>query len=103
MNIIYATPKTYVFNNDSVVLSCTVKGNPPAEKVVWTATHFLYTAIHFSMMVTRTQLDEFTVISSLSLPHVSLQSRGNYTCLARNTIKSIQMFDEETIPLFVLG
>ena len=103
MDIISTTPTTYVLSNNSVALNCTVKGNPPVDEVIWTATHSLYTDVQFSTMVNTTRLDQYTVFSSLLLQYVTLESRGNYTCLAYNEIQNVQFLDEETIPLFILG
>ena len=103
MNIIFATPETHVFGNNSVLLSCIVEGNPPAKEVVWTKTNALYTLADFSMMENETNLDRFTILSSLTLPYVTLESRGNYTCVAYNEICDVEKFDEETISLFVWG
>ena len=103
MEIIFASPETYVISNNSVVLNCTAYGNPLAKEIVWTADNSLYTATELSIMANEVVQDEFTVFSSLFLPFVTLESRGKYTCTTHNEINGVKMFDEEIIPLLVLG
>ena len=103
MAIISSTEETYTQNGTSVMLECTAYGNPPPEEIMWITTNSLYTNIELSMMTNNMSLDRFTVISTLTLPHSTLDSRGKFTCIAYNTINNVQYSDEETIVLIVLG
>ena len=101
--ILHTTQETHVIIDDSLVLNCTVNGNPPPREITWTAHNSQYTSMELSLMADEIMVDEFTVFSSLFLPYVTLESRGNYSCATYNEFNNNKWFDQEIIPVFVLG
>ena len=103
MTIISSSPETYSPVNTSVTLECIAHGNPRPDGIEWRTVNSLYTDIELSNMTDEISIDEFTVVSSLTIPIITLEHRGNYTCVAHNEIDMTQLSDEETVVLFVLG
>lgn len=48
-------------------------------------------------------LDNFSLLSNLTIMFLTLESRGNYTCVAHNEILMTEVSAEETVQLFVVG
>ena len=103
VSIVSSSPPTYASENSLVVLECTAHGNPRPDGIEWRTTNSLYTTTELSNMTNEVSVDAFTVVSHLAIPFITLENRGNYTCVAYNEIEMTQMSDEETVVLFVLG
>lgn len=101
--IISLSHETYILVNSSVVLGCVAHGNPPPLGIMWRTTSSHYTITELSNFTTERVVDDFTVISNLTLSFVALESRGEYTCVAYNEIQMTQVSDEEAVGLFVVG
>lgn len=97
------TLEVYAPINTSVTLECIAHGNPRPEGITWRSTSSLYTTIELSDRANERVLDDYTIVSNLTLTFVTLQSRGYYTCLAYNEFLMTEMSDEDTVKLFVIG
>lgn len=93
----------YIPINESVTLECIAHGNPRPDGVLWRSSNSLYTTRELSDMANERILDNFSVLSNLTIMFVTLESRGNYTCVAHNEILMTEVSAEETVQLFVVG
>ena len=104
VTIISSSPQIYYVSvNSSIVLECMAHGNPRPDGIEWRTANALYTITQFSNMTNEVSLGAFTVVSHLTIHFITLESRGNYTCVAFNEIEMTQKSDEETVVVFVLG
>lgn len=103
VNIAASSLEEYIPINESVTLECIAHGNPRPDGVIWRSSSSLYTTRELSDMANGRILDNFSVLSNLTIMFVTLESRGNYTCVARNEILMTEVSAEKTIQLFVIG